>query len=333
MSQKTRADLADVADDLLSRLTPPPPLSSGQIARIRANITDDKRKRTLRPAVIAALAIALGGSSALAMYGVAVLDRPKAAEPPAIEAPSPPKPRRPSIGEQHVVPATPRPEPVIVQAAEPVPVQAAEPVPPRSEPPATRLVRASPTPTQSAPRVAEIPQPASETPNPTVDTEPLAREGALGAESRLVAAALDQLRKAHDPKAALATLDRHAVEFPHGALADEARTARIEALLASGDKRSALALLDAITVGSELAVVRGELRLEAGRAEQAQRDFDSAVLGTNDAIEARALYGRAACRARLGDHAGARRDLEDYVRRFPHGKSANDARAAVERSR
>ena len=44
-----------------------------------------------------------------------------------------------------------------------------------------------------------------------------------------------------------------------------------------------------------------------------------------------ALYGRAACHARLGDVEEARSDLEAYVTRFPAGRYAARARAALER--
>ena len=175
----------------------------------------------------------------------------------------------------------------------------------------------------SEPVILELPDAAS--PPPVVDPE-----GSLGAESRLLASALHHLRKNRDPKAALVALDRYDAEFAHGTLARESRAARIEALLVSDRKREVLAMLDGPRdLGSDLLVLRGELRLEAGRVADAARDFDAALLGKRDAIEARALYGRAACRIRLGDRSGARRDLDDYLARFPAGKRADDARAAL----
>jgi hypothetical protein len=166
------------------------------------------------------------------------------------------------------------------------------------------------------------------TPPPTTPPATIDSEGTLGAESRLLAAALHQLRTQRDPKAALVALDRYDAEFPHGALQREARRARIEALLASDHKREALAVLDTAAIGTDLTVLRGELRLEVGRVDDAAHDFEAALLGKTDAIEERALYGRAACRVRLGDRAGARSDLDDYLRRFPHGRRAAAARAA-----
>ena len=271
----------DLADELLSRLTPPRPLSAEQIARIRANITDQPY-RARRLAAIGALAIVLCATSALAMYGVSVLVR-----------------------RQHVVPAPP-PE-----------------LSPAPRAPAHAQAAVAATPPVAPPAPAPIP--------PAKDRA--IAETALGTESRILTAALEQLRKRHDPKAALATLDRYAAAFPRGALAAEAHAARIEALLAAGDKRTALVLLDAGAPTAELAVLRGELRVDAGRLDEAARDFGSALLGADDALEARALYGRAVCRIRLGDREGGRRDLDDYLRRFPRGKSAADARTTLERSR
>jgi TolA-binding protein len=48
-----------------------------------------------------------------------------------------------------------------------------------------------------------------------------------------------------------------------------------------------------------------------------------------DLVTQRALYGRATCRAQQGDWAGARTDLEHYLARFPSGRFAAQAHAAV----
>jgi FecR-like protein len=46
---------------------------------------------------------------------------------------------------------------------------------------------------------------------------------------------------------------------------------------------------------------------------------------------ANALYGRARLELELGNRAGARRELELYMRRYPHGANAADVRALLER--
>jgi TolA-binding protein len=48
-----------------------------------------------------------------------------------------------------------------------------------------------------------------------------------------------------------------------------------------------------------------------------------------DLVTERVLYGRATCRAQQGDWAGARSDLEHYLARFPKGRFADQARAAI----
>jgi hypothetical protein len=154
-------------------------------------------------------------------------------------------------------------------------------------------------------------------------------DAALAAESAVIATSLRQLRKDHAPRLALATLDQYAAAFPHGTLAEEARSIRIEALMALGDHAGALATLDAGAVGPELAVLRGELRLEAGRLDAAASDFTAVLIGARDDLEERALFGRAACRIRLRDSSAARVDLTRYLARFPAGAHAAAARAAL----
>jgi TolA-binding protein len=306
----------DRIDELLAHLPPPPPLSEMQVARIRTRIPVTRSRAHpvgRRFALVAVLGIVLAVSAVLAMY---LLDAHR--RDPEVMPPPPPAPPLPP----------PSPPPTRLTArddVQPAPVVAVAPVAPRA---------ASVTaPARVAPRAASVPAPAKtqESPKPPAVTED--RESALGAESKLLAMAIRQLRGKHDPRAALATLDDHDARFPHGALGAEVRAARVEALVALGDRRGALALLDAGPVKGEQAVLRGELRLDAGRAEEAVRDFESALIGTTDKLEQRALYGRAAARVRLGDPAGARRDLEDYLRRFPRGASAAAARAALEKIR
>jgi hypothetical protein len=53
-----------------------------------------------------------------------------------------------------------------------------------------------------------------------------AEPSALGAEGAIVAEAVTQLRRKHDPAAALAALDEHAAQFTGGAFTREAATLR-----------------------------------------------------------------------------------------------------------
>ena len=65
-------------------------------------------------------------------------------------------------------------------------------------------------------------------------------------EIELLARALQQLRAARDPAAALAALDEHALRFPLSELQQEADLARAEALLQLGRRSEALQLLRAL---------------------------------------------------------------------------------------
>jgi len=132
--------------------------------------------------------------------------------------------------------------------------------------------------------------------------------------------------------------------FPGGVLAPKAARLRTEALLLLGRKNAALDELDrpaadGMPSSDERRVLRGELRAAAGRRQEALEDFDAVVRG-HSADEAgpgsiaasrsrerleRALWGRASARSHLGDNAGARDDLRECLRRFPHGRFAGEA--------
>jgi hypothetical protein len=114
-------------------------------------------------------------------------------------------------------------------------------------------------------------------------------------------------------------------------LESEARSARLEALLALDDRRGALALLDEHTafagrLGAEQLLTRAELRASVGRYTDALGDFDRALApgapASSSTDAERALYGRAVTLGHLGRDERARADLEAYQRRFPAGKHA-----------
>lgn len=203
---------------------------------------------------------------------------------------------------------------------------------------------ALPAPSPSAPaRRVRAPQPmaAPETPAPPDVVPPPApepaRPSAIAEESALIGAALRRLREADDAAGALELLDDHDARFGNtGALADEATTTRVEALLRSGSLGRALALLDTMAPrptgrGRELLATRGELRAEAARCQEALADFEQLLAdeGARDVVSERALYGRASCRARLDENDAARGDLETYLARFPAGRFSARARAAL----
>ncbi|MFO0573532.1 MAG: hypothetical protein U1A78_06020 [Polyangia bacterium] len=212
----------------------------------------------------------------------------------------------------------------------PAPVAtAAAPLPPASEPipapvPAVKLQRPA--------RPAGKPAAAPSRPAPVAVAAPASL---LAEESRLLGAALHQLRQERDAAAALHTLDQYQGRFPSGSLLEEAQAARVDALLQLDRRTEALAVLDGarfqrLPRGGELLMLRGELRAAAGRCREADGDFLAALDSRPTAmVSERALYGRASCRARLGDSEGARQLLQQVLERFPTGRFAEPARRAL----
>jgi hypothetical protein len=155
-------------------------------------------------------------------------------------------------------------------------------------------------------------------------------------EPRLLADALASLHAQGDAKGALALLAEHRRRFPNGALRSEARVAEVEAMLSLDRRSEALRVLDGLVIermprGTELGVLRAELRAQAGRCADAIVDFDRCAArgGCSPESHERALFGRASCRRKLGQTAAARADLERYLLRFPHGWRSEAVRRAL----
>lgn len=179
------------------------------------------------------------------------------------------------------------------------------------------------------PVVAPAPR-ASSPPRSSADAK------ALAAETEVMERVLLKLRKERDPRGALALLDQSQALFTHGSLGLEAQVARIDALLALSRNAEALALLERVPFaqvgrGGELRLVRAELRA-ASDCGRALADFDVLVKQPLSApLAERALYGRAACELGVGDREQGKRDLNQYLARFPHGRFAADVAARLDR--
>jgi Flp pilus assembly protein TadD len=170
------------------------------------------------------------------------------------------------------------------------------------------------------------------TPAPPAEAPPAEAPPPPG-EAEELAEAFRLLRREHDAGGALARLDDYQRRHPGGSLAREAVLARVEALLSMGRDGAALAALEGLTLdGSEVdrpvALARAELRAAADRCGDAVADFARAAAG-NDAVAARALYGRGICHLRTGDRRAARAAFESYRRLFPIGPRRADVDRAL----
>jgi hypothetical protein len=254
-------------------------------------------------------------------------------EPPDEPMPAPAPPPQvdpvPSMQPPPVVaPATPR----APTSAPSAPASSPPSVPAPSSPPSLPAPSSPPSvPAPSSP--PSVPAPSSPPSVPAPSSPP--PTSALAVESASFQRAVRALRHDKDPKAALRAVDSYLAAWPSGLFHAEAMVARVEALLALGRRAEARNALDRLAPsslprGRELSVIRGELRAEAGRCNDADRDFAVALDGTDELAE-RALVGRANCRAHSHDDARARAGLEEYLRRFPNGRFADGAHRALSR--
>jgi hypothetical protein len=129
------------------------------------------------------------------------------------------------------------------------------------------------------------------------------------------------LRIDHSPSQALALLDRHASELAGNAFAEESLLLRVEAMLALGQRSAVLRLLDGtpltdVAASRGLLLTRGELRAAANRCADSIGDFNL-VLTEARRPPKQALLGRATCKQKLGDAAGANADFDRYRHEFP----------------
>jgi hypothetical protein len=152
--------------------------------------------------------------------------------------------------------------------------------------------------------------------------------GTAEGTAKYLSEAIHALRVERSPGTALFLLDRHATQLGKSAFAHEALLLRVEAMLALGRKDEVLRLLDGaaltdVAASRSLLVTRGELRATANRCADALGDFDF-VLARSKQADRQALFGRALCRKKLGDSAGAQADVERYRREFPSDPRLSD---------
>jgi hypothetical protein len=239
-----------------------------------------------------------------------------------------------ALGQPHLQPPVDEPVP---EDARPAPRVRASAAPHASQARGEIVAKAAP----AARTTGRGPEAISPSPSESARLEPAAPgsgASALSGETSLLGEALLRLRQKRDARGALAALDAYRARYPNGTLTREAETARIDALLLLGRNDEALAELGALTLqpvgrDQELRLIRGELAA-ATDCKRAVVDFDRILNEqATAAVVERALHGRAACRLRTGDETGATRDLTEYLRRFPAGRFAPEARRILEARR
>jgi hypothetical protein len=156
-----------------------------------------------------------------------------------------------------------------------------------------------------------------------------ARLDADDPEAALLGRALRQLRREHNPQGALSVLKAYQQEFPVGVLRPEAVLVEAESLVALGRHQELVDLLTPEAVSelprsTELSLLRAEALSHLERCHEAIPVFSSLLSTTpedesasDSSLRERALFGRALCRARIGQVGAARRDLELEVAQFP----------------
>jgi hypothetical protein len=306
-----------------------PEMSDVQLARVARRISEaiDSPPPRFRPLGLrwAVLAAMLGSTvtAGAAIIGVRAV-RTVMAEAKAHRQATPAPTRS-----AHTPHASPLPaEPPLAVTPPPDPTPSVSPSAPPPNPEHVPLVQVSP--------VEEV-VPPNHRPAAQHAAAPTGLTGLTG-ESRMLQAAIEQLNVRGNATSALAQLDAYSETFPHGVLAREAEVARVDALLRLGRDAEALGLLDAASERNfegyprpaQLRVLRGELLATLGRCSEAIPIFSGALSDaqTGQASE-RALYGRANCRATLGEGAASRADLETYLELYPQGHFAAEARRAL----
>lgn len=234
--------------------------------------------------------------------------------------------------------------PPFLRAAEPPPARKADAPPERPAvavavavlPPLRRSTRRL----DSTQKIALLgPSPSREAPAATRATPDVPEPRGLAAETELLAGAMRELQRPDGAQAALGVVRAYQSRFPQGELAPESRLLEVEALLTLQRTSEALAILSRVAVtsgwtdlarGGEMRVIYGELLTQKARCPEALTEFNAALAADLPSdVAARALYGRASCEGSLGDLSRARGDLEEYLRRFPHGARAAAVRDAL----
>ena len=164
-------------------------------------------------------------------------------------------------------------------------------------------------------------------------------DGGPRAELALYERGLLLLKKLEEPERARRVFLEHRRRFPDSSLTPEVDLSLIEASLQARELPEAAREIEVFLARhpsserrDELRLLRANLARDAGDCVRAERDYQSLAQGTGKLAE-QALHSWAYCRRRLGDEAGARMHLREYLRRFPSGRHRGDVEQALEGER
>lgn len=210
------------------------------------------------------------------------------------------------------------------------PTNPTDPKPLKPRPRRMAILRSPPAQDQTSEVVASVRE------APTADEQP-APGTVVDEEADSFANILRSLRRQRNVPQALMQIKNHEGRWPGGRFAQEVDAAHLEALLNSSKEQEALSVLDKAQVprgprGTELRVLRGELRAKHHRCVDAANDFEHVLADSRDVIaslRARALFGLGVCQQHLGKPEAARHSFESYVRLYPNGAGLQEAKRAV----
>ena len=159
-----------------------------------------------------------------------------------------------------------------------------------------------------------------------------------GAHADLALYELGHLRQQRlaDPQGALEAYRQYETEYPHGTLSQEVALSVIEIRLQQENLTGALDEIDHFLDAHgnserapEVHLLRGDVLRQRGDDRGAVAEYKRAQKTGSGEVAEEGLYRAASCLERLGDSEAASEALHDYLTRYPAGRHARDAKAAL----
>jgi tetratricopeptide (TPR) repeat protein len=199
------------------------------------------------------------------------------------------------------------------------------------EDPVTSTSTALGSPTSVAP-TAPPPSGASSAPSSHIRVK--ARSAPEPEEAALLRRILELAKSPRGANQALDAIADYRRRFPAGTLGREADLAEVRADVALDRRREAIETLDQLLSLSDppraaaLSLLRGELLAKQDRCTEALASWSALAVQSSGENE-RLLHGRASCLATLGRWSESQAVYRAYLKAFPQGRFAGDARVAL----